>query len=79
MWFVVNFLCSRAGRAARAAVGTWLLLEGMTRATRGGLMMTMAGVVLAVTGLASLCLVEEAMTSWGARDTTRPPAPRDYS
>ena len=51
MWFVI-VVCARAGRVLKVVIGAWLLMEGMTRATLGGLVMTMTGIVLAVTGLA---------------------------
>ena len=78
MWFV-TVVCSGAGRALKVVIGTWLLLEGMTRATLGGLVMTMTGVVLAVTGLAGVCLVEDAISGWGARHAAPTPTQRDYT
>ena len=77
MWFV-TVVCSRAARALRVVIGTWLLMEGMTRATLGGLVMTMTGVVLAVTGLAGVCLVEEAISGWAARHAALTPTQRDH-
>ena len=69
MWFV-NLLCSRAGRVLRVVVGTGLLMQGMSRPTLEGLMMTMAGVVIAITGVAGICFVEEALPGWTARHAT---------
>jgi hypothetical protein len=69
MWFV-DLLCSRAGRVLRVVGGTWLLMQGMSRPTLEGLMMTMAGIVIAVTGLAGVCFAEEARPGWTARHAT---------
>jgi hypothetical protein len=69
MWFV-KFMCSRTGRVLKVTFAAWLLVEGMGRTSFGGLMMTMTGVVLAVTGMAGACFIEEAITNWAARRTT---------
>ena len=77
MWFV-TVVCSKPGRALKVVIGTWLLMEGMARATLSGLVMTMTGVVLAVTSLAGVCLVEEAISGWAARHAARTPTQRDH-
>ena len=78
MWFV-TVVCSRAGRVLKAVIGVWLLMEGMTRATLGGLVMTMTGVALAVTGLAGVCLVEDAISGWAARHAARTSTQQDHT
>ena len=77
MWFV-TVVCSSAGRALKVVIGVWLLMEGMTRATLGGLVMAMTGVVLAVTGLAGVCLIEDAISGWAARHSARTSTQQDH-
>lgn len=78
MW-LVKFLCSRAAGVVEVVIGAWLLMEGMARTTLGGLTMTMAGVVLAVTGLAGVCFFEKAITHAPVRDAARPRTQHDHT
>jgi hypothetical protein len=75
---LVTIVCSRTGRVLKVVIGTWLLIEGMTRATLSGLVMTMTGIVFVVIGLAGVCLVEEAIKEWAARHAARTPTQRDH-
>jgi Protein of unknown function (DUF2892) len=63
MW-LVNFLNSIPGRIAKVVLGVWLLVQGTSLGTLGGLIMMMAGIVLAITGLAGYCIVEELVKGW---------------
>ena len=76
---VVSLLCSRAGRILKVALGVWLLAEGMTLATLGGLVMMMSGVFLTVTGLAGICFIEGAVNAWTAGHTAPSHAHRDHT
>ena len=76
---VVSLLCSRAGRILNVAVGVWMLAEGMTSATLGGLVMTMAGVFLTVNGVAGVCFIEGAVNAWTAGHTAAPHAHRNHT
>ena len=62
MWFV-SFMQSVPGRALRVALGLSLIAYGGTHASLFGLVLTMAGMVPTVTGLAGICLIEEVMKS----------------
>ena len=75
----VSFLCSRAGRILKVAVGVWLLAEGMTLATLGGLVMMMAGVFLTVNGVAGICFIEGAVSAWTAGHTAASHARRNHT
>jgi uncharacterized membrane protein len=71
-----NVLCSKAGRVLKVAAGVWLLAEGIALATLGGLVMTMAGVFLIVTGLAGVCFIEDAVKAWTeGQQAASPPRP----
>ena len=74
---VVHFLRCKAGRLLKVAVGVWLLAEGVTFATLGGLVMMMAGVFLAVTGLAGIWF-KDGVTAWPTAQTPSP-AHRDHT
>jgi hypothetical protein len=76
---VVSLLCSRAGRILNVAVGVWLLGEGMTLATFGGLVMMMAGVFLTVNGVAGRCFIEGAVNAWTAGHTAASHAHRHHT
>jgi hypothetical protein len=65
---VVRFLRSNTGRLLKVAAGVWLLAAGMTVSTLGGLVMMMAGVFLAVTGLAGICFTD-GVSTWTTRQT----------
>ena len=65
---VVHLLRSNAGRLLKVAIGVWLLAAGTTVATLGGLVMMMAGVFLAVTGLAGICFTD-GVSGWTTRQT----------
>jgi hypothetical protein len=66
------------GRLLRVALGVWLIAFGATHESLFGLVLMMAGMVPAVTGLAGISLIEEVMKS---RRTSHPPAgrPRERS
>ncbi len=49
---------SSVGRVLQAAAGGWLLVEGAELSSLAGLVMMMAGVILAVTGFAGIGLGE---------------------
>ena len=71
MW-LITVLCSPPGRVLKAALGAWLLVQGLLMATFTGLVMAMCGVVLVVTALANVCLLEEAVAVWaGGRRADR--------
>jgi hypothetical protein len=65
------------GRVLRVAIGLWLIAYGFTTASLFGLVLMMAGMVPAVTGLAGICLIEEVIKS---RRTWNLPAgrPREH-
>ena len=58
MWFI-TFLGSAAGRAVSIALGAWLLVQGTLLPTLGGIVMTMAGVLLVVIGAAGVRAIPE--------------------
>jgi hypothetical protein len=61
---LVTFLCSKAVHALGAGLGAWLIIHGLGLTTLGGLVMMMAGIVLAVTGLAGMCFSEKSANRW---------------
>ena len=67
MW-LISILRSPPGRVLKAALGAWLLIQGLLMATLAGLVMMMSGVVLVVTALANVCLLEEAVAVWRGYD-----------
>jgi hypothetical protein len=67
MW-LISILRSPPGRVLKAALGAWLLIQGLLMATLAGLVMMMSGVVLVVTALANVCLLEEAVAVWTGYD-----------
>lgn len=71
MWFI-DIMRSRIARGLKIAVGVWLLIAGTSLSSLGGLVMMMAGVVLAVTGLAGVCLLEVAVDGWRTRHGATP-------
>jgi hypothetical protein len=77
MWFV-RFMRSMPGRVLWVALGLWLIVYGATHASLFGLVLMMAGMVPAVTGLADISLIEEVIKS---RRTRNLPAgrPREHS
>ena len=76
MWFV-RFMKSMPGRALRVALGLSLIAYGGTHASLFGLVLMMAGMVPAVTGLAGISLIEEVIRS---RPTSHLPVgrPREH-
>jgi hypothetical protein len=72
---IVHFLWSTSGRLLKVAAGVWLLAQGMTAATLGGLVMMMAGVFLIVTGLAGLWFTD-GVSAWPGRTPSH--AQRDH-
>lgn len=77
MWFV-RVMRSVLGSALQVALGLWLVAYGSTHASLFGLVLMMAGMVPAVTGLAGIGLIEEVIKS---RRTSHLPAgrPREHS
>jgi hypothetical protein len=73
MW-LVKFLCSKAVQALGAGLGAWLIIHGLALMTLGGLVMMMAGIVLAVTGLADMCFSEKSANGWKPGHTAAPSA-----
>ncbi len=64
----IRFMRSTAGRIARVVCGVWLMLYGALSGTLVGLVLMMAGMVPAVTGIAGICLIDEIMKAHrGAR------------
>jgi hypothetical protein len=66
MWFV-NVMRSRTARVIKVLLGAWLFAQGPAEYSLGALVMMMIGIVLAVTALAGVCLVEEAINGWRTR------------
>ena len=58
---VIQFLRSGPGRAVRVVIGFALIYYGATHASLFGLVLMMAGMVPAITGLAGVCLLDELM------------------
>jgi hypothetical protein len=67
MWFV-RFMRSMTGRLLRVAVGLSLVAYGSTQASLVGLVLMMIGMVPAVTGVASICLLEEVLDGKNGSD-----------
>jgi hypothetical protein len=63
MWFI-DIMRSPRGRAIKVLVGALLFGQGAAQQSLGGLVMMMTGIVLAITALAGICLVEEAVNGW---------------
>jgi hypothetical protein len=76
---VVSLLRSSVGRVLKVAAGVWLLEQGMALATLGGLVMTMAGVFLTVTGLAGLSFIKGTPKAWTAGHVAASHARRDHT
>ena len=74
MWVVVKFMRSVPGRVVRVAFGLWLIAYGTTHASLLGLVLTLVGIVPAVTALAGICLLEEVVKGMSAHHppTSRP-------
>ncbi len=63
----INFLRSTPGRISRVVVGVALVAYGASHPSLLGLVLMMAGIVPAITGIAGICLLEEVMKSREAR------------
>ena len=67
MWFI-QLMRSTPGRIARVVFGVWLMIHGALSGTLFGLVLMMAGMVSAVTGIAGIGLIDEIMKAHrGAR------------
>jgi hypothetical protein len=55
----IEFLQSGTGRVVRVAIGFALIYYGATHASLFGIVLTMVGMVPAVTGIAGICLLDE--------------------
>ena len=62
---LVTFLRSTPGRVLRVAVGCLLIAYGATHMSLIGLILMMAGMMPAITGLASMCLLEDVASHEG--------------
>jgi hypothetical protein len=73
MWLVM-FLRSKMVHVLGAGLGAWLIVHGLALTTLDGLVMMMAGIVLAVTGLADMCFSEKSANGSKPGHTAAPSA-----
>jgi hypothetical protein len=63
---LLRFIHSRVGRAARLALGFFMLVQTTEHAAVAGFLLAVGGTVIAATGLANVCPAEE---GWNAMRT----------